>query len=141
MTQDTWQKLEDIFAKYPMLRAENVSKDAIDSASEKIGLSFPEDYRQFLARYGAAIVGSYPIFGLREIEAMGDVGSVVDVKRFLHNVRPDLEEWLFISNDLAGNAIGFQADGSVWLADHEFGEVVPQAIGFEEFLRVKCLKL
>lgn len=141
MRDDTWRKLDSIFLQYPMLRAEGVSVEEIQTASRSIGLPFPESYRDFLARYGAAIVGPYPIYGLREVEPMGDVGSVVDVNFDVRQEWPHLVGWLIISNDLAGNPIGLQSDGSVWLADHEFGENVLQAKEFEDFLREKCLRL
>jgi len=138
---DTLRELDAIYARHPTLKAGELSDSELQVASAEIGLSFPEDYREFLLRYGAAIVGPYPIFGLRDVEPMGAVGSVVDINDAFHRERPDLSDWLIFSNDLAGNPIGLLSDGSVWLADHEFGEIVRQADGFEDFIRGVCLKL
>ena len=42
-------------------------------------LSFPKIILSSFKRFGAAIVGSYPIFGLRAVDPMGTFWSVVQV--------------------------------------------------------------
>ncbi len=104
---------------------------------------FASDYREFVRRYGGAVVGPYPIFGLRRAEPMGtNEGSVVEITRRFHQKRwPGTEAWVVFSLDHAGNPIGMDKDGKVWISDHDAGAVQLLAPTFEEYLRRRCLKL
>lgn len=63
MTPDTIDRL-DAKLEAPILRAVDLPSEAeIVQAEREIGVPFPEDYRQFLLRYGGAMVGSHPAFG------------------------------------------------------------------------------
>lgn len=142
MTDDTWTRLDAAFARFPMLKAEPVPARDVAAASATLRLPFPRDYRAFLERYGAAIVGSSPIFGLRPVEPMGNEWSVVDVnRRYRADNWPGVEDWLVISADNSGNPIGIDRDGRLWTSDHDLGEVLLVAEDFEEFLRKKCLNV
>ncbi len=141
MRKDTWRHLNDLFGRHPSLRGDAVPQEEVEEASRILARPFPPDYADFLVRYGAAIVGSYPIFGLRVVEPMGNVGSVIEVNDSFRAEHPQLSAWLVVSNDLAGNPIGVALDGSVLLADTELNEVVTEADRFEDFLRRKCLRL
>lgn len=138
MTNQTWKKLESQFAEFPILRGESAAEDEIDAASEAIGRSFPAEYREFLGRYGGAIVGPYPVFGIKPVAPMGNLWSVVDVNRqYRRDAWPGIDEWLIVSRDHAGNPIGITANQEVWVSDH--GQVYRLAGSFEEFLLNKCL--
>ena len=107
MKADTWTELDEKFERYPFLRGGSVERAEVDAASAAVGLAFPEDYREFLLRHGSAIVGAYPVFGIRAIEAMGDEWSVVELNRRFRSDRwPGVEGWLIFSADHAGNPIG-----------------------------------
>jgi hypothetical protein len=54
---------------------------------------------------------------------------------------PGNPNWLIISEDHAGNSVGLADDGKVYVWDHDFGQIVQIADGFEDYLRKKCLKL
>ncbi len=54
---------------------------------------------------------------------------------------PGTDEWLVFSWDLAGNPIGLDKDGKVWICDHDFGGVQLLEDNFESYLRKWCLKL
>ena len=132
MNQDVWEKLRAQFERFPVMRGEPASRAAVDEASQRLGLSFPSDYREFLERYGAGLVGAFPVFGLSSVEAMGDE-SVVDVnQRFRSDHWPGVEGWLILSEDHAGNPIGADADGRIWISDH--GRVELLADSFEAFI-------
>jgi hypothetical protein len=143
MREETWKALESMFARTPIMRAECVTRDEIDAASRALGIPFPEDYQEFVSRYGGAIVGPYRIFGLRQAAVMGKAeGSVVDETRHFQRLRwPGAEHWVVFSTDHAGNPIGFDRDGKIWISDHDFGVVEVIAENFEEYLRKRCLKL
>lgn len=140
MRDDTWSALEGQFARHPFLRGGPVRPEEIDDASAALQVSFPEDYREFLLRHGGAIVGRYPVFGLRPTEPMGNEWSVVEVnQRYRTDRWPGVDDWLIVSVDHAGNPMGIDADGRVWVSDHDFGGISPIADNFEHFLRKECL--
>jgi hypothetical protein len=140
MKEETWKILEVEFQRSPILRAGGVSDEEIDAASEGIGITFPDDYREFLRRYGGATVGAYHIVGLRQSETMSN-GSVTSVNNdFRIKGWPGIESWLIISVDHGGNPIGFAPDGQIWISDHDFGIVKPIAQDFEDFIHNYCFR-
>lgn len=142
MTDDTWTRLEAAFVRFPTLKAEPVPAAEVGAASATLRLPFPLDYREFLERYGAAIVGPFPIFGLRPVEPMGNEWSVVDVnRRYRVDNWPGVENWLVVSADHSGNPIGIDGDGRLWISDHDLGGISPVGDDFEDFLRRKCLDI
>jgi hypothetical protein len=143
MKPETWDVIEAMFAEFPFMRAEEVQIAEIDAASNELGIPFAADYREFIRRYGGAIVGPYPIFGLRAAEPLERNGaSVTQVTRqFRHNRWPGTEHWAVFSIDHAGNPIGFDKEGKVWISDHDAGVLEVIAPDFEEYLRKHCLKL
>ena len=52
-----------------------------------------------------------------------------------------MEKWAVISMDHSGNPIGLDADGKIWISDHDAGAVQVIANNFESYLRNQCLKL
>ncbi|MCC7541814.1 MAG: hypothetical protein IT379_36685 [Deltaproteobacteria bacterium] len=78
MKASTLQRLDDLFARMPVLVAGPVPDSDIDVAERLVGREFDPDYRCFVGRYGGAMVGSLPIVGHRSAEVMGDE-SVVNV--------------------------------------------------------------
>jgi hypothetical protein len=135
---ETWNLLEDLFQRFPILRAEPVPGTEVHEASAELGLVFPDDYSQFVERFGAAMVGAYPIFGLRPVDPMGTFWSVVQVnKHFRSQSWPGIADWLIISMDQGGNPLGIDNSGKVLCSDH--GDVISIAENFEDFLRVHCL--
>lgn len=142
MRADTLQELERDRERYPMLYGTPAVEEIIEEASEQIGMPFPNEYREFLTRFGGAIVGAYPVFGVTPVEELGNRWSVVDINRTYRDDQwPGISEWLIVSADHAGNPIGIVPDGTVWLSDHDFGEIVPIATSFEDFIRSKCLRV
>ena len=83
MKSDTFLNLDKLFERMPVLKAgEPVSTQEIDDAERRIGIPLPLDYREFVQRYGGAIVGSLPVLGLRHAEAMPRRAfSVVDMTK------------------------------------------------------------
>lgn len=144
MTPDTIDRLDNMFAESPVMRADEVpTSDEVDSASQQVGIPFSEDYRQFLLRYGGAIVGPYPVFGLRGSDVMeDDRWSVIDVTNEVRQSGIDgVSDWVIFSEDHSGNPIGMDAHGKVWIFDHDFGGVTELASDFEDYIRTQCLKV
>jgi hypothetical protein len=144
MKPETIDRLDAEFAEFPILRANGTpSKAEIALAEQQIGVPFDEDYREFLLRYGGGMVGPYPIFGLRPVDVMGtDHWSVLDVTRHYHSDGVlGVEQWVVISEDHAGNPVGMDAEGAIWIHDHDFGGISAIAGSFEEYIRDRCLKV
>jgi cell wall assembly regulator SMI1 len=139
---DTWAALDREFAQHPFLRGGAAAPEEIEAASAALQMEFPDDYREFLLRHGGAIVGPYPVFGLRPVEPMGNEWSVLAVNRRYRTDRwPGVGDWLVISADHAGNPIGIGVDRRVWASDHDVTGILPVADSFEDFLRRDCLCL
>jgi len=135
LNPSTWKELDAEYEAFPMLMAGPVPASEVTAASTLIGLSISDDYAAFLTRYGSAIVGPYPIFGLRPVEPMGNEWSVIEVTRRFHaDCWPGVGGWIVFSRDHGGNPIGLSPDGEVWVSDHEQGGVTRLASSFEAFL-------
>jgi SMI1-KNR4 cell-wall len=143
MRKETWQVLDDRFSEAPFLRAEGVSSMEVADAEREVGVKLAEDYKEFIRRYGGAIVGPYPIFGLRKADPMGkDESTFLEVTQsFRQQHWPGVEKWAIISIDHAGNPVGLDAQGKVWISDHDAGAIQLLAPNFEGYLRKRCLKL
>lgn len=136
MNLATIQRLDELFGDMPILRGGEVLASEIDSAERCVGVRFAPDYREFLMRYGGAMVGSLPVLGLRRAEVMGDdMFSVVDVtNRFRDDGWESAGIWVIISMDLSGNPIGLTSTGEVWVSDHDARETRMVAATFEDFV-------
>ncbi len=143
MKEDTWEKLDAMFQKHSILKAEAVPLQEINESAVQIGIPLPSDYVEFIHRYGGAIVGPFPIFGLRKAKPMGNEdGSFVEVTAQFRRQRwPGTERWIVISSDHAGNPVGLDGNGQVWISDHDAGVVEVIADNFEDYLRKRCLKM
>lgn len=137
MKRDTWKRLAASLNE-PILIGGPVSKNEILAAEQTLGVVLVPDHREFIERYGAAMVGSLPVLGLRKAKVMGNTWSFVDVtQRFRRKQWPATEGWVVISMDLAGNPIGIPADGrdhSVYISDHDAAEILVVAGDFEAFV-------
>ncbi|MCG6154922.1 SMI1/KNR4 family protein [Rubinisphaera margarita] len=142
MRNETIELLRAEFAESPILHAQSFpSNEEVDHASRELGVPFDSDFREFLLKFGGAMVGPYPIFGLRPVEVMGnDHWSVVDVTRwYRNNGVPGSEAFVVISEDHSGNPVGMDANGRVWIYDHDFGGLAELSPTFETYLRIQCL--
>lgn len=143
MRKQTWQALEDMFSEDPILKAEAVKPAEVTAAEQKIGIILPEDYKEFIRRYGGAIVGPFPVYGLRRAEPMGDdKASFLEVTNHFRQQRwPGVDKLVVISMDHAGNPVGLDAEGKIWISDHDARAIQLLALNFEAYLRKWCLKL
>src|SRR2546426_5591475 len=143
MKDETWRALDETFADTPILRAEGVASDEIAAAELQVGVTLSADYKEFIHRYGGAIVGPYPVFGLRKAAPMGNgEESFIEVTRHFRRQRwPGVEQWAVISIDHAGNPIGLDANGKAWISDHDARAVQIIADNFEHYVRKRCLKI
>ncbi len=143
MKDETWAALESRFAKHPVTRAESVPYEEIDQEFSPFGVRLPQDYREFIHRYGGASVGPFRIYGLRRAGIMGErEGTALQVTlEFRKQSWPGVEKWLVFSMDHSGNPVGFDNTGVIWISDHDAGGVEDMCPSFEDYLRRWCLKL
>ena len=136
MRATTWAKLDEEFLDLPMMKAEPASRVEVENAAKRLGCTFDPDYFEFVRRYGGAMVGPAPMLGVRQAEVMGvDAWSVVEVtERFRKDGWRGVDEWYIVSIDGAGNPIGMSREGSVWVSDHDAGEIIEFADSFEVFV-------
>jgi hypothetical protein len=140
MTSNFLDALDDDLAGDPVLMAGAPLVSDINRIEAFAGFRLPVDYRAFVEKYGAAIVGPYSVYGMGTSEAMdNNENSVIIVtERFRANNWPGSENALVISTDHAGNAITLDAQGIVHRFDHDSGSTEVVASSFGNFV-VKCL--
>ncbi len=142
MRNQTWQALDDLFSKSPRLRAEEVERAEVIDAEREVGVKLAEDYKEFIRRYGGAMVKARPIYGVRKSIMMGNTDTLEEVtKEFRQQHWPGTEKWAVISTDFDGNPIGLDAEGKVWISDHDRHVIQLLAPNFERYLRKWCLEL
>lgn len=143
MKETTWQAVNDMFTKAPIMKSEPVDLAEILAAEAVIGVKLSSDYKEFVARYGGAIVGPFRIYGLRKAEPMGNnEESFVEItKHFRRQGWPGVEHWAIVSMDHSGNPVGLDPAGKVWISDHDTRTVQLLAEDFERYLTMYCLKL
>jgi hypothetical protein len=142
MREEIWQALDELFSRSPILKAEPVPPSEIAAAEAEIGFVLSPDYKDFIARYGGAIVGPFRIFGLRRAISMGkNEGSFVEITNIFRGQHwPGIDKLAVISMDHGGNPVCLDASGKIWISDHDVGGIQSIADDFEEYLRKCCLK-
>jgi hypothetical protein len=137
MKQATWDALDQLFRRTPVLAAGGVPVAEVRAAERRVGHELPRDFRQFVERYGGAVVGSLPVLGLRRAEVMGSDYSFVEVtESFRRDGWIPGNGWVVISIDLAGNPIGLNPAGEVLVSDHDAGATSLLSPSFEGFVEM-----
>ena len=118
------------------MKSGTVSLDELLKAEKVLGVKFADDYKELVQKYGGAVVGPFPIYGLRHAGPMDDhLWSIVDVTMQYRNEGwPETQESYIVSSDHAGNPIAITKNGRVVSYDHDVGELVDIADSFECFL-------
>lgn len=134
--------LDAEFEEFPVLVAGPARQSDFEKIEKFAGFPLPNSYRDFVTRYGGAVVGPYSVFGFGASDAMGaNEGSVIDVtNRFRADRWPGSDRTLVVSMDHAGNAIMLGEDGEVVRFDHDSGDTETLARNFESFILDWCLK-
>ena len=140
MKEATWDKLEKQFEEFPSMKAGIVQESEIELIEKKMGVQFTSDYKEFISKYGGAIIGPFPIYGLRHAELMDDeLWSVSTVtKHFIDEGWVEMSGTYIISTDHSDNPIGVNKNGEVISYDHDSMEMLSVADSFEGYLE-KCL--
>lgn len=142
MNKDLIKKVDDDYAKHPMLFAGPAIEPDIVQIEQFVGFKLPDDYRHFISRYGAGIVGPYSIIGIGASGAMSqnEKSTILVTKRFRAMNWPGCENSLVISVDHAGNPITIDSAGVIKCFDHDAGITEQIASSFNDFIANWCLK-
>lgn len=131
-----FDRLQADLQAHPKLAAEPISTGEVDSIEGRAGFPLPQSYRGFLQRFGAAIVGPYPVYGKGAAEAMAAtvVCVIAITRRFRSDGWPLPARALVISTDHAGDPFTMVTDGSVGRFDHDSGKQELIASSFERLI-------
>lgn len=136
MNVSTWNRLAEYFRKSPGDAAPPGTEDEVNALAARLGSPMPDQYRDFLLRYGGAYIGQYPVYGVHRSKAtgLGKLRAAEVNEGFRQQGWPHADEWLIVSEDGYGNAIGIADDGRVLVWDHELGGIYELGSSFEDFL-------
>jgi hypothetical protein len=140
MKEETHRKIEDYQAEYEGCQGEPATLEQVTAAEAVLGVSFSDDYKEFLSIYGGAEVGAYTIMGLNKAEETSPfLWNVVDVtNKFIKDGCSFIVGNYVVSVDLGGSPIFVDGSGVVWIFDHDSGAVEEKAKSVEEYI-VNCL--
>jgi hypothetical protein len=142
MTPDLIERLDALYKRHAVAVSGPVDVSQISRLEEFARFALPSSYKSFVLLYGAADVGSYPIYGVGHAHVMAkNEGSAQEATVYFRKQNwPGIQNWLIISTNLSGSPIGLTPAGEVWISDHEFGVVERLAATFDLFLAEVCLR-
>ncbi|GKV56657.1 hypothetical protein NCCP2222_26040 [Sporosarcina sp. NCCP-2222] len=109
--------------------------EEVTQAEDELNIKFPEDFIEFLLRYGSGAVGEAIILGLKEVEFVATPSFIEKSKHFRGILPKGYENFITIGIDGAGNPIGFNFPNTEIITfDFNFGGKEVLAKTFEEYL-------
>lgn len=93
----------------------------IFEAEKKLGLRFAIDYRQYLKKYGFAIVNGHELTGLSNISCM-NVVEATETERSKNYLNEKMKEWYVIENLNIDDVLIWQS------SSEEIFQVTPESI-------------
>ena len=141
MNLETWNTIDGFFTDAPTMKSVPVPYAVIDKESDSFGVELDSNYREFIHRYGAGILGAFTIYGIGLCSMMGkNEDSVFKVtNKFRAECWPNIENWLIISLDHSGNPVGINSVGEIWISDVVHGCVDKLSDDFEGYVLDWCL--
>lgn len=139
MNKDVLKIINEEFSMVPEAFGGTVAKEDIDKAIDMIGVDLPDDYIEFICRFGCGGVKGTVILGLGESEFFYRLSFVEATLSFRNELPDKYEKFVVVGMDGAGNPVGFNApDRKIILFDHDSGEEVLLANDFSEYLQKAC---
>ncbi|MGM0805579.1 MAG: SMI1/KNR4 family protein [Bacillota bacterium] len=109
--------------------------EEVKQAEKDLEVKLPEDYKEFLLRYGSGAVGEAIILGLKEAEFVATPSFVEKSLYFRKALPKGYENFTAIGIDGAGNPVGFNSPNTEIITfDFNFGGKETIAESFEEYL-------
>ena len=109
--------------------------EEVNQAEDELKVKLPEDFKEFLLRYGSGAVGEAIILGLKEAEFVATPSFVEKSLHFRKVLPKEYENFIAIGIDGAGNPVGFNSPNTEIITfDFNFGGKEVIAESFEEYL-------
>ncbi|MDQ0233541.1 SMI1/KNR4 family protein [Metabacillus malikii] len=109
--------------------------EEVIQAEDELKVKLPEDFKEFLLRYGSGAVGEAIILGLKEAEFVATPSFVDKSLHFRKALHKGYEDFIAIGIDGAANPIGFNSPNpEIITFDINFGGKEVIAESFEEYL-------
>ena len=107
----------------------------VNQAEDELKVKLPEDFKEFLLRYGSGAVGEAIILGLKEAEFVATPSFVEKSLHFRKALPKGYENFIVIGIDGAGNPVGFNFPNTeIIIFDFNFGGKEIIAESFEGYL-------
>lgn len=132
---DLMNKTTELFTKIEGLKAlGGCSKDDIKAAEQRLGLSFPEEYKNYLLEYGTARFNGVELCGLNSTGYL----NVVDATEQEKNVNTAFPDKMFVIEDLGVDAKLIIGDekGNIYLLQRDRKRLI--CASFLEYVE-KCM--
>lgn len=135
MRKEILNAIDEEFEMYPEAFGGPSNIEEINQAEDELKVKLPEDFKEFLLRYGSGAIGEAIILGLKEARFVA-TPSFVEKSLLFRKVLPKgYENFTVIGIDGAGNPIGFNSPKTEIITfDFDFGGTVVLADNFEEYL-------
>ncbi|WP_027624761.1 SMI1/KNR4 family protein [Clostridium lundense] len=139
MNNEIFRIIKEEFDMVPEAFGGEVNQEEIDKCKELIDTELPEDYMEFICRFGCGVVGTTVILGLGEAQFVSTPSFVEQTIRFRHELPSKYKNFVVVGVDGQGSPIGFNSPSKeIILFDHNSGEEVYLAVNFSEYLRKAC---
>jgi len=129
--------IDEEFELYPEFFGGPLNTEEVNQAEEELKVKLPEDFKEYLLRYGSGAVGEAVILGLKEAEFVATPSFVEKSLNFRKILPKGYENFTAIGIDGAGNPVGFNSPNTEIITfDLNFGDKEIVAESFEEYLEL-----
>lgn len=127
--------IDEEFEMFPEAFGGSINIGEVSQAEAELKVKLPDDFKEFLLRYGSGAVGEAIVLGLKEAEFVATPSFVEKSLHFRKTLPKEYENFTTIGIDGAGNPIGFNTPNTeIIIFDFNFGEKEIIAESFEEYL-------
>ncbi|MCC5803736.1 SMI1/KNR4 family protein [Rossellomorea vietnamensis] len=135
MKMELLKAIDEEFEMCPEAFGGPLNIEEVDKAADELKVKLPEDFKEFLLRYGSGAVGEAIVLGLKEAEFVATPSFVEKSLHFRQELPSGYENFTAIGIDGAGNPVGFNAPNfEIITYDFNFGGKEIIAASFEEYL-------
>lgn len=107
MKKELFDQIDQRYEMVPEAFGGPVTENEIGKAEKKLKVKLPEEYKEFIRRYGSGGVGDAVIPGLRQAEFLSTPSFTEETGDFRNVLPEEYSSMIVIGVDGAGNPIGF----------------------------------
>lgn len=139
MDEEILEILEEAFEMVPEAFGGKVPLEEIEQSQKTLGVELPEEYKEFIARFGSGAIEGTVILGLREAEFVPTPSFVKVSQQYRKELPEKFKNFVVIGVDGAGNPIGFNyPEEDIVMYDHNSCEIISLADDFAGYLEMAC---